>query len=164
MNREYRKRLFDLMNEIDDLAKMGIGLEKEEIIGEVEIPQKNEKVQPEIKTKKVIEEIPEEATGPNHDKTKRYSATFKKFIVNMHDHQQFDEFCTRVYTNGFNDGKKSVTEKPVKTITDEQLMEVIGEVKGVGPALRGKIKDAIEAKFGSIGNGKKTNEQEGTAC
>ena len=43
-------------------------------------------------------------------------------------------------------------------------MEVIGEVKGVGPALRGKIKDAIEAKFGSIGNGKKTNEQEGTAC
>ena len=97
MNREYRKRLFDLMNEIDDLAKMGIGLEKEEITGEVEIPQKNEKVQPEIKTKKVIEEIPEEATGPNHDKTKRYSATFKKFIVNMHRIHglTFDEIADR---------------------------------------------------------------------
>ena len=75
--------------------------------------------------------------------------------VKKYDHQQFDAFCTRVYTNGFNDGKKSVIEKPVRTITDEQLMEVIGEVKGVGPALRGKIKEAIEAKFGSIGNGKK---------
>ena len=84
--------------------------------------------------------------------------------VKKYDHQQFDEFCTRVYTNGLKNKKKSSTEKPVKTITDEQLMEVIGEVKGVGPALRGKIKDAIEAKFGSIGNGKKTNEQEGTAC
>lgn len=77
--------------------------------------------------------------------------------VKKYDHQQFDEFYTR-------NGKKSVTEKPVKTITDEQLMEVIGEVKGVGPALRGKIKEAIEAKFGSIGNGKKTEEQKGTAC
>lgn len=84
--------------------------------------------------------------------------------VKKYDHRQFDAFCTRVYTNGFNDGKKSVTEKPVRTITDEQLMEVIGEVKGVEPALRGKIKEAIEAKFGSIGNGKKAEEQKGTAC
>ena len=84
--------------------------------------------------------------------------------VKKYDHQQFDEFCTRIYTNGFNDGKKSAIEKPVKTITDEQLMEVIGEVKGVGPALKGKIKDAIEAKFGSIGNGKDKGEQEGTTC
>ena len=38
--------------------------------------------------------------------------------VKKYDHQQFDAFCTRVYTNGFNDGKKSVTEKPVRTITD----------------------------------------------
>ena len=76
--------------------------------------------------------------------------------VKKYDHQQFDAFCTRVYTNGFNDGKKLVTEKPVRTITDEQLMEVIGEVKGVGPALRGKIKEAIEEKFGSIGKGRGT--------
>lgn len=85
-------------------------------------------------------------------------------VTDQKDMEQFDAFCTRVYTNGFNDGKKSATEKPVRTITDEQLMEVIGEVKGVGPALRGKIKEAIEAKFGSIGNGKKAEEQKGTAC
>lgn len=35
MNKEYRKRLFALMDEIDDLAKMGIHLEKEEVTGEV---------------------------------------------------------------------------------------------------------------------------------
>lgn len=39
MSKEYRKRLFALMDEIDDLAKMGIRLEKEEVTGEVEIPQ-----------------------------------------------------------------------------------------------------------------------------
>ena len=33
MNKEYRKRLFALMDEIDDLAKMGIHLEKEEVTG-----------------------------------------------------------------------------------------------------------------------------------
>ena len=91
--------------------------------------------------------------------------------VKKYDHQQFDAFCTRVYTNGFNDGKKSVTEKPVRTITDEQLMEVIGEVKGVGPALRGKIKEAIEAKFGNsllrlsgnlMNNGKGSGKTEAT--
>lgn len=83
--------------------------------------------------------------------------------VKKYDHQQFDEFCTRIYTNGFNDGKKSVTEKLVRTISDEQLMEVIGEVKGVGPALRGKIKEAIEVKFGNIGNDKKAEVQKGRA-
>lgn len=79
--------------------------------------------------------------------------------VKKYDHQQFDEFCTRIYANGFNDGKKSVTEKPVKTITDEQLMEVIGEVKGVGPALRGKIKEAIE---GEVWEHRKWQENRGT--
>ena len=39
MNKEYRKKLFALMDEIDDLAKMGIRLEKEEVTGEVEMPQ-----------------------------------------------------------------------------------------------------------------------------
>ena len=63
-----------------------------------------------------------------------------------------------------NSQNRSVTEKLVRTISDEQLMEVIGEVKGVGSALRGKIKEAIEAKLGSIGNGKKAEEQKGTAC
>lgn len=85
MNKEYRKKLFALMDEIDDLAKMGIRLEKEEVTGEVEMPQEPEQGQPKSEEKKrKIEEIPEEPTGPNHDKTRRYSANFKKFIVNMH--------------------------------------------------------------------------------
>ena len=85
MNKEYRKRLFALMDEIDDLAKMGIHLEKEEVTGEVEMLQEPEKAQPKIEVKKSkIEEIPEEPTGPNHDTTRRYSANFRKFIVNMH--------------------------------------------------------------------------------
>lgn len=33
MSKEYRKRLFALMDEIDELAKMGISLEREEISG-----------------------------------------------------------------------------------------------------------------------------------
>ena len=41
--------------------------------------------------------------------------------VKKYDHQQFDAFCTRVYTNGFNEGKQSITEQPVRTITVEQL-------------------------------------------
>ena len=81
MNKEYRKRLFALMDEIDDLAKMGIHLEKEEVTGEVEMLQEPEKAQPKIEVKKSkIDDIPEEPTGPNHDTTRRYSANFKKCV------------------------------------------------------------------------------------
>ena len=31
--------------------------------------------------------------------------------VKKYDHQQFDAFCTRIYTNGFNDGKKISNRK-----------------------------------------------------
>ena len=34
--------------------------------------------------------------------------------VKKYDHQQFDEFCTRIYADGFNDGKKSVISKENK--------------------------------------------------
>lgn len=98
MNREYRKRLFALMDEIDDLAQMGIKLEKEEITGEVEMPQEPEKKQPtQCKNVIVDEEIQEDGTGPNHDTTKRYAASFKKFIVNMHKIQgkTIDEITQR---------------------------------------------------------------------
>lgn len=98
-------------------------------------------------------------------RTGGYATTREVYkAAKKYDHQQFDEFCTRVYTNGFNDGKKTATEKSAKVFTAEQLMEVIGEVKGVGPALKGKIKDAIEVNFGSVENGKKTDEQEGATC
>jgi len=85
MNKEYRKRLFALMDEIDNLASMGIRLEKEEAAGEVEILPKLEETQAIAEPKaNMQEEISEELTGPNHDTTRRYSANFKKFIVNAH--------------------------------------------------------------------------------
>lgn len=34
MNKEYRQRLFALMDEIDDLARIGFKLEKEEVTGD----------------------------------------------------------------------------------------------------------------------------------
>lgn len=79
--------------------------------------------------------------------------------VKKYDHQQFDEFCTRIYTSGYEDGKKFSTEKPVKCITAEELLVVINEVKGVGPALAGRIKEAIEEKFGGISDGKETESK-----
>lgn len=89
MNKEYRQRLFALMDEIDDLARIGFKLEKEEVTGEVEMPQEPEKELAIIEDKKITleklaKEIPEKPTGPNHDTTRRYTYTFKKFIVNMH--------------------------------------------------------------------------------
>lgn len=98
MNREYRKRLFALMDEIDDLAQMGIKLEKEEITGEIEMPQEPEKKEPvQCKSAAADEEICKEENGPNHDTTKRYAASFKKFIVNMHKIQgkTIDEITQR---------------------------------------------------------------------
>lgn len=119
MSKEYRKRLFALMDEIDELAKMGIQLEKEEITGEVEIPQDPVKVQSKIVTKTFTpEDIPEEPTGPNHDTTRRYSANFKKFIVNMHKIQgmTFDEITQR-----YGVAKATVT----KWCTDARYIDVI---------------------------------------
>ena len=119
MSKEYRKRLFALMDEIDELAKMGIRLEKEEITGEVEMPQNSVKVQSKIVTKRFTpEDIPEELAGPNHDKTRRYSANFKKFIVNMHKIQgmTFDEITQR-----YGVAKATVT----KWCTDARYVDVI---------------------------------------
>ena len=82
--------------------------------------------------------------------------------VKKYDHQQFDEFCTRIYMSGYEDGKKAPTEKPTKCITAEELLVVINEVKGVGPALADRIKGAIEAKFGGISDGKETESKERT--
>lgn len=39
---------------------------------------------------------------------KKYVTTRKVYkAVKKYDHQQFDDFCTRVYMNGYEDGKKS---------------------------------------------------------
>ena len=74
---------------------------------------------------------------------KKYVTTRKVYkAVKKYDHQQFDEFCTRVYMNGYEDGKKAVPGVDV-----EEILKAVSDVRGVGPALAGKIKAAVNDLF-----------------
>lgn len=72
-----------------------------------------------------------------------YTTTRKvyKAVKNL-DHRQFDDFCSNVYMNGYNDGKYSV-----KGVDILQILDVIRQVKGIGPALQERIKEAVYEKF-----------------
>lgn len=67
--------------------------------------------------------------------------------VKKYDHQQFDEFCTRIYASGYEDGRNSVPG-----ISVEDMLKTIGDIKGVGPALKGKISEAITKEFAKTEN------------
>lgn len=67
--------------------------------------------------------------------------------VKKYDHQQFDEFCTNIYASGYEDGRNSVPG-----ISVEDMLKTIGDVKGVGPALKGKISEAITREFAKTEN------------
>ena len=74
---------------------------------------------------------------------KKYVTTRKVYkAVKKYDHQQFDDFCTRVYMNGYEDGKKAVPGVDV-----EEILKAVSDVKGVGPVLAGKIKAAVNDLF-----------------
>lgn len=74
---------------------------------------------------------------------KKYVTTRKVYkAVKKYDHQQFDDFYTRVYMNGYEDGKKAVPGVDV-----EEILKAVSDVKGVGPALAGKIKAAVNDLF-----------------
>ncbi|OUQ68201.1 hypothetical protein B5E53_06965 [Eubacterium sp. An11] len=74
---------------------------------------------------------------------KKYVTTRKVYkAVKKYDHQQFDDFCTRVYMNGYEDGKKAVPGVDV-----EEILKAVSDVRGVGPALAGKIKAAVNDLF-----------------
>lgn len=62
--------------------------------------------------------------------------------VKQMDHQQFDKFCANVYMNGYNEGRKSVPG-----IDFDKVVDAIGGVKGVGPALLGRIKETLDGEF-----------------
>lgn len=62
--------------------------------------------------------------------------------VKKYDHAEFDRFCTDLYMNGYQDGKNSVKGMDISVV-----MDVISGVKGVGPALFGRIKSAVDDKF-----------------
>ena len=62
--------------------------------------------------------------------------------VKKYDHQQFDDFCTQVYLSGYKDGKESVPGVDI-----EKVLKAVADVKGVGPALAGKIRTAVNGLF-----------------
>lgn len=64
--------------------------------------------------------------------------------VKKYDHKQFDDFCKRMYNEGYSAGLKQPAAEPEPSVSIEEVLGVIGEVKGVGPALAGKIKAAVD--------------------
>ncbi len=73
----------------------------------------------------------------------RYLTTrevYKK--VKKYDHTQFEEFCTRIYTEGYRDGAASVPGVDVK-----EVIARIGRVKGIGAARMEKISEALADLF-----------------
>ena len=88
------------------------------------------------------------------EKVKKYVTNRTVYkAVKKYDHQQFDEFCTRVYMNGYKDGKKDVPGVDI-----EDMLKAVSNVKGVGPALAGKIRTAVNELFRE--RGVKENEIE----
>lgn len=64
--------------------------------------------------------------------------------VKKYDHKQFDEFCKSIYNQGYSAGMNQPTVEPEPSVSIEEVLRVIGEVKGVGPAMAGKIKAAVD--------------------
>lgn len=87
MNKEYRKRLFDILDQIDELAEPMASVDMEK--------QKEEKARDTGESEKKKTggkemnvfpgtEYAENSVGPNRDTRKRYSTDFKKMIVKLH--------------------------------------------------------------------------------
>lgn len=64
--------------------------------------------------------------------------TYKE--IKKYDHQQMCEFLTKVYQNGYKDGRDS-------GIAIEDVLATMKQVKGVGPATLKKLSDAMEREF-----------------
>ena len=87
--------------------------------------------------------------------------------VKKYDHTQFDEFCTRVYLEGYRDGAESVPgidEAEIQKTVQKQLQESrteilarISTIKGIGTAKLERIGEAMRELFGD------TEEKEETA-
>lgn len=73
--------------------------------------------------------------------------------VKKYSHQQFDEFCTRVYIEGYKDGAASVPGVDIEEVTAR-----IAGVKGIGEVKMAKIKEAIEELFAAQGGKEESTE------
>ena len=70
--------------------------------------------------------------------------------IKAYDHLQMEEFLTRVYKSGYEDGRISVPGIDIKDV-----MEKLGTVKGIGPSTLEKVTAAIEEEFGGREDGNK---------
>ena len=73
--------------------------------------------------------------------------------IKAYDHFAMEQFLTRVYTNGYEDGRKSVPGIDMKDV-----LAALGTVKGIGPATVKKVTAAIEEQFGGLKDGKEGDE------
>ncbi|MCD7866813.1 MAG: transposase [Clostridiales bacterium] len=111
MTREYRKRIFEILDQIDELTEPLMPLEKPPQ-AEAEAPGSEGKEQKEEGRKSAGRpdtadmELPEGWTGPNHDTKKRYSPEFKKMVVKMHKEGRTFESIT----NEFGVSKATITK------------------------------------------------------
>lgn len=94
MNKEYRKKLFDILDQIDELAGP-----VEEIREKPAEESRKEAVQ--------TDEDREPCMGPNHDTRKRYSPEFKKMVVRMHRDE--GRTCESI-TNEYGVSKATITK------------------------------------------------------
>ena len=62
--------------------------------------------------------------------------------VKKFDHSQLDAFCTKIYQDGYKDGRESV---PAADITE--VMEKIRTVKGIGEKRLAQIEMAVSELF-----------------
>lgn len=62
--------------------------------------------------------------------------------VKRMDRQQFERFCADLYKNGYEDGKDSV-----QGIDVNEVLEVIGTVKGIGQTRLLSIAEALDKAF-----------------
>lgn len=76
----------------------------------------------------------------NNRKYMTTRATYKE--VKKKDHAEFDAFCTNVYAEGFEEGRKSV---PGVDIQD--VMAAIKTVKGIGEKRLAQIEAAVSVLF-----------------
>jgi hypothetical protein len=96
-------------------------------------------------------------------KRKRYVTTRKVYkAVKRYDHSKFDEFCNMVYTEGYRDCMEEMQLAPKSkaqpSVSMEEVLKVIGEVKGVGPALAGRIRMAVEELMNGMEEGGVEND------
>lgn len=70
---------------------------------------------------------------------RKYMTTRNQYkAVKKYDHGQFDEFCTRIYAEGFTDGKNSVQGADL-----QDVMKAIKTVKGIGDKRLAQIETAV---------------------